>query len=117
MHHVGNMILIGLTFFLLQFCIMRKLVQCGQYFRSRAVPPYTSFTVFCVHGCRNYTVVYVTDVFTKRMTNINEVTDEVPNKQVAMIQRIRFIQIMGFLFRTILHQIVIAFQHIFYDKY
>jgi ATP-dependent DNA helicase Q1 len=36
----------GLTFFfLLQFCIMRKLVQCGKYFRSRAVPPYTSFTV------------------------------------------------------------------------
>jgi hypothetical protein len=25
---------------------MRKLVQCGKYFRSRAVPPYTSFTVY-----------------------------------------------------------------------
>jgi hypothetical protein len=25
---------------------MRKLVQCGKYFRSHAVPPYTSFTVF-----------------------------------------------------------------------
>jgi hypothetical protein len=36
----------GLTFFSLQFCIMRKLVQCGKYFRSLAVPPYTSFTVF-----------------------------------------------------------------------
>jgi hypothetical protein len=28
------------------FCIMRKFVQCGKYFRSHAVPPYTSFTVF-----------------------------------------------------------------------
>jgi hypothetical protein len=46
MHHVGNMLLMGLTFiFFLQFCIMRKLVQCGKYFRSHAVPPYTSFTV------------------------------------------------------------------------
>jgi hypothetical protein len=27
------------------FCIMRKFVQCGKYFRSHAVPPYTSFTV------------------------------------------------------------------------
>jgi hypothetical protein len=24
---------------------MRKFVQCGKYFRSHAVPPYTSFTV------------------------------------------------------------------------
>jgi hypothetical protein len=45
MHHVGNMILMGLTFYFLQFCIMRKLVQCGKYFQSHAVPPYTSFTV------------------------------------------------------------------------
>jgi hypothetical protein len=45
MYHVGNMILMGLTFLLLQFYIMRKLVQCGKYFRSHAVPPYTSFTV------------------------------------------------------------------------
>jgi hypothetical protein len=27
------------------FCIMRKFVQCGKYFRPHAVPPYTSFTV------------------------------------------------------------------------
>jgi hypothetical protein len=56
MHHVGNMILMGLTFLLLQFCIMRKLVQCGKYFRSREIPPYTSFTVYiyiyiCVCVC------------------------------------------------------------------
>jgi hypothetical protein len=25
---------------------MRKFVQCGKYFRSQAVPPYTSFTVY-----------------------------------------------------------------------
>jgi hypothetical protein len=25
---------------------MRKFVQCGKYFRSHAVPPYTSFTVY-----------------------------------------------------------------------
>jgi hypothetical protein len=29
------------------FCITRKFVQCGKYFRSHAVPPYTSFTVIC----------------------------------------------------------------------
>jgi hypothetical protein len=29
------------------FCIMQKFVQCGKYFRSHAVPPYTSFTVYC----------------------------------------------------------------------
>jgi hypothetical protein len=28
------------------FCIMRKFVKCGKYFRSHAVPPYTSFTVY-----------------------------------------------------------------------
>jgi hypothetical protein len=28
------------------FCIRRKFVQCGKYFRSHAVPPYTSFTVY-----------------------------------------------------------------------
>jgi hypothetical protein len=28
------------------YCIMRKFVQCGKYFRSHAVPPYTSFTVY-----------------------------------------------------------------------
>jgi hypothetical protein len=27
------------------FCKLRKFVQCGKYFRSHAVPPYTSFTV------------------------------------------------------------------------
>jgi hypothetical protein len=42
MHHV---ILMGSKFLLLQFCIMRKLVQCGKYFRSFAIPPYTSFAV------------------------------------------------------------------------
>jgi hypothetical protein len=31
------------------FCIMRKFVQCGKYFRSHAVPPYTSFTVLGQH--------------------------------------------------------------------
>jgi hypothetical protein len=29
------------------FCIMRKFVQCGKYFRSHAVPPSTCFTVLC----------------------------------------------------------------------
>jgi hypothetical protein len=28
------------------FCIVRKFVHCGKYFRSHAVPPYTRFTVF-----------------------------------------------------------------------
>jgi hypothetical protein len=32
------------------FCIMRKFVQCGKYFRSHAVPPYTSFTVHRPNG-------------------------------------------------------------------
>jgi hypothetical protein len=28
---------------------MWKFVQCGKYFRSHAVPPYTNFTVFAVY--------------------------------------------------------------------
>jgi hypothetical protein len=32
------------------FCIRRKFVQCGKYFRSHAVPPYTSFTVYMVYN-------------------------------------------------------------------
>jgi hypothetical protein len=38
------------------FCIMRKFVQCGKYFRSHAVPPYTSFTVFFIlkEECSSY---------------------------------------------------------------
>jgi hypothetical protein len=33
------------------FCIMRKFVQCGKYFRSHAVPPYTRFTVLSWFLC------------------------------------------------------------------
>jgi hypothetical protein len=40
------------------FCIMRKFVQCGKYFLSHAVPPYTSFTVFGVE----YDVVVTSDL-------------------------------------------------------
>jgi hypothetical protein len=36
------------------FCIIRKFVQCGKYFRSHAVPPYTSFTVL---GLNTYWLV------------------------------------------------------------
>jgi hypothetical protein len=38
---------------------MRKFVQCGKCLRSHAVPPYTSFTVYC-HGWEgNVTYKYV----------------------------------------------------------
>jgi hypothetical protein len=33
---------------------MRKLVQCGKYFRSRAVPPYTSFTVYIYYWSQKW---------------------------------------------------------------
>jgi hypothetical protein len=39
------------------FCIMRKFVQCGKYFRSHAVLPYTSFTVYIyiyISSCNVY---------------------------------------------------------------
>jgi hypothetical protein len=48
---------------LLQFCIMRKLVQCGKYFRSRAVPPYTSFTVYIYFGVKRGFVSVISTVF------------------------------------------------------
>jgi hypothetical protein len=47
-----NMILTDLTFFFLfflQFCIMRKLGQCGKYIWSLAIPLWTSFPVFSAH--------------------------------------------------------------------
>jgi hypothetical protein len=68
------MILMGLTyFFFLQFCIMRKLVQCGKYFRSLALPPYTSFTVL-VWGTLQviliYGKLYTLDIWCTHLQNL-----------------------------------------------
>jgi hypothetical protein len=38
------------------FCIMRKFVQRGKYFRSHAVPPYTSVTVRIFLSSSNITI-------------------------------------------------------------
>jgi hypothetical protein len=57
------------------FCIMRKFAQCGKYFRSHAVPPYTSFTdvQFYGNGASVTTLVTVVPASQVKADNKREV--------------------------------------------
>jgi hypothetical protein len=44
--YVGKLVSLILIHKYSETCIRRKFAQCGKYFRSHAVPHYTSFTVY-----------------------------------------------------------------------